>query len=150
LRRKPERLRFRGADVEAEHFAPTIAVDADRNDHGNADDAPVLAHPDVGGVDPQIWPVALDRAAQKRLHLLVDLRAQPAHLALGDAAHPHRLDQVVHRARRHTVHIGFLNDGSEGLLGHAPGLEEARKVGSFAQLRDPQLDGSYGRKLVTA
>lgn len=32
--RGPERLRLGGADVEARHLAPAIAVDADRDDHG--------------------------------------------------------------------------------------------------------------------
>ena len=89
--RGPERLGLGGADVHAENFAPAVAVDADRDDHRDRDDAAVLAHLHVGGVDPQIGPVALDRAVEEGLHLVVDLLAQPADLALGDAAHPHRL-----------------------------------------------------------
>ena len=46
----------------------------------------VLTHLHVSGVDPQVGPVALDRAAEEGLHLVVDLLAQPAYLALGDAA----------------------------------------------------------------
>src|SRR5262249_1695013 len=102
LRRKavPERLGLGRTDVETENLAPAVCVDADRNDHGDRYNAPVLPHLHVGGVDPQIGPVAFDRAMEEGLHLLVDLFAQPADLALGDAAHPHRLDQVVDRAGR--------------------------------------------------
>jgi hypothetical protein len=35
-------------------LAPTVAVDADRDDHGDRDDTAVLAHLHVGRVDPQI------------------------------------------------------------------------------------------------
>jgi hypothetical protein len=37
--RGPEGFGFRRTDVEAENFAPAIAVDADRDDHGDGDDA---------------------------------------------------------------------------------------------------------------
>jgi hypothetical protein len=94
--RRPKRLGVGGANVHAENFAPAITVDADRDNHRNRHDAAILAHLHVGGVDPQIRPVALDRAAEERLHLVVDLRAQPAHLALGDAVHAHRMHQIVH------------------------------------------------------
>ena len=40
----PERLGFRGADVQAEHFAPAVAVDADGDDDRDRDDAPAPAH----------------------------------------------------------------------------------------------------------
>src|SRR4051812_31547478 len=52
-------------------------LSAHRDDHSDRDNAPVLAHLHVGGVDPQIGPVAFERALQEGLHLVVDLRAQP-------------------------------------------------------------------------
>jgi hypothetical protein len=69
---------------------------ANRNDDGDGDDPAVLAaglH--VGGVDPQVRPVAFERPVEKGLHLAVDLRAQARDLAFGDAAHAHGLDRVV-------------------------------------------------------
>ena len=41
---RPERLGLGGADIHAENLAPAIAVDANRNDHGDRDDAAVLPH----------------------------------------------------------------------------------------------------------
>jgi hypothetical protein len=41
-------------DVYAEDFAPAVAIDANRHDHGDRDDAAVLAHLHVGGIDPQV------------------------------------------------------------------------------------------------
>jgi len=80
----PEGLGLRRADRHAEHLAPTVAVDPDGDGNGNRDrdDATVLADLEVGGVDPQIRPVALDRAVEERLYPDVDLLAQPADLAL--------------------------------------------------------------------
>jgi hypothetical protein len=71
-------LGLRWSGIHAKHFAAAVAVDADRDDHRNRHDAPALAHLHVGGVDPQIGPVAFDRAAQERFHLLVDLDAATA------------------------------------------------------------------------
>jgi len=50
----PERLRLGGSNVHAENFALAVAVDADRDDHRDGDDAAILAHLHIGGVDPQI------------------------------------------------------------------------------------------------
>src|SRR5215212_9882635 len=63
-----------------------------------------------------------------------------AHLALRDAAHAERLDEVVDRAGRDTLDVGLLHDGGERLLGEPPRLQEAWEVRALAQLRDAQLD----------
>ena len=128
------------ADVHAQHFAAAVAVDADGDDHGGRDDPAVLADLHVRRVEPEIGPVTLDRPVEEGLHLAVDLLAQPADLALGDAAHPHRLDQIVDRARRDALDVGLLDHRGERLLRHAPRLEEAWKIAAFPQLRDPELD----------
>jgi len=96
----PERLGFAVTDIHPENLPPAIAVDADGDDHRDGDDAAVLANFHVGGVDPQIGPVALDRTIEEGLHLVVDLGAQSADLGLGDAGHAHGLDQIVDRAGR--------------------------------------------------
>ncbi len=139
---RPEGLRLRGADVHAQHLAAAVAVDADGDDHRGGDDPAVLADLHVGRVEPEIGPVALDRPVEEGLHLAVDLLAQPADLALGDAGHAHRLDQLIDRAGRDALDVGFLDDGGERLLGHAPRLEEAREVAASPELGDPELDGA--------
>src|SRR4029078_2692996 len=106
----PECLRLRWTDIHAQDLATAIAVDSDCDDHCHRDDAPALAHLHIGRVDPQIRPRALDRAAQEGFDLLVDLDTEPAHLAFGDAAHPHRLDQVIDGAGRHSAYVGLLPD----------------------------------------
>ena len=138
---RPDRLGLRGADLHAQHLAPSVAVDADGDDDGDRHDAPPATDLQVGGVDPQIRPVAFDRPLQEGLHLAVDLLAQPADLALGDAGHPHRLHQVVDRAGRHPLDAGFLDHRRQRLLGHAAGFEERGEEGARPELRDAQFDG---------
>jgi hypothetical protein len=89
-------------------------------------DAAVLADLHVGRVDPEIGPVAFDRPLEEGLHPLVDLLAQPAHLALRDARHAERLDQIVDGTGGHTLDVGLLDHGGERLLRHAPRLQERR------------------------
>ena len=60
---RPDRLGLRGADLHAQHLAPSVAVDADGDDDGDRHDAPPATDLQVGGVDPQIRPVALGLAA---------------------------------------------------------------------------------------
>ena len=118
----PEGLGLGGADRHAEHLAPAVGVDRDRDGHRDRDDAPGLAHLHVGRIDPEVRPVALDRPLEESPHALVDLRAQPRNLAFGDAGHAQRLDQLVDRAGRDALNIGFLDDGRERLLGDSPCL----------------------------
>ena len=120
-------------------LTPTATITADR------DDAAVVARLHIGGVDPQIGPVALDRPVEEGLHLAVDLLAQPADLALRDARPAHRLDQIVDRPGRDAVDVGLLDDRGQRLLGQPPRLEKAGKIAALAQLRDAQLDRSGPR-----
>src|SRR3954454_12616686 len=103
-------------------------------------DAAGLADLHIGRVDPQIRPVALDRSIEEGLHLAVDLLAQPRHLALRDATHPHRLDQIVDRAGRDALDIGLLDDSRQRLLGEPTWLQEEGEVAALSQLRDTELD----------
>ena len=76
--RGPECLGLRRANIRAETLALAITVDADCDDHRDRHDATILAHPHVGGVDPQIRPVAFDRTGEEGLHFVIDLGAEPA------------------------------------------------------------------------
>src|SRR6185312_8258695 len=142
---RPERLRLRGADRHAEHFPSPVGVHGYGNYYGHRHDPAGLPHFQVRGIDPQVRPVALDRAIEERMHALVDLRAQPRDLAFADPAHPHRLHQLVDRAGGDALHVRFLDHGGEGLLGGAPRLEKAWKIAAFTQLRDLQIYRSGSR-----
>ena len=109
------------------------------------DDATAPAHLQIGRVEPDIGPVAFDRAAEEGFDLLVDLLAQPADLALGDAVQAHRLNEVVDRAGRDALDVGLLHDRRDGLLRHPPRLEKAREIAALAQLGNAQLHRSGAR-----
>jgi len=121
----PEGLGLRDADRHAEHLAPAVGVDRDRDGHRDRDDAPGLAHLHIRRIEPEIGPVALNGALEEGAHTLVDLGAHPRDLALGDAGHAERLDQLVDRAGRDTLHVCFLDHCRERLLGHPPWLQES-------------------------
>jgi hypothetical protein len=133
----PEGLGLRRADGQAEHLAPAVAIDADRDD--DRDDAAVAPRLHIGGVEPDIGPVALERTIEERLDLAVNLAAQAGNLALRYAGHAHRLDQLVDRACRHALDVGFLDHGRQRLLAHPPRLQKARKIAALPELRDAQL-----------
>ena|SRR5947207_14158173 len=40
------------------------------------------------------------------------------------------------------MHVGFLNDGGQRLLGPAPRFKKAREIAAFAKLRNAQLDST--------
>ena len=52
-----------------------MRIDADRDDHRDRDDPAVATHFDIGGVGPDIGPVAFERAIQEGLHAFVDFNA---------------------------------------------------------------------------
>ena len=60
-----------------------------------------LAHLQVGRVQPEIGPVALQRALREGADPLVDVLAQLRDLALAAAAQTHGLDEIVHLPGRH-------------------------------------------------
>src|SRR5262245_47063721 len=64
---QPKGLGLGRADIHAEHFASPVCIDGDGDDDGDRDDAAGLADLHVGGVDPQIGPVALDRSVEEGL-----------------------------------------------------------------------------------
>src|SRR4029077_14733416 len=88
-------------------------------------------HLHIRRVEPDIGPVAFERPGEEGFDLVVDLRAQPADLALRHARCAHRLDEIVDRAGRDALDIGFLDHRRQRLLGHPPRLEKAREVRAF-------------------
>ncbi len=65
----------------------------------------------LGGIDTDIEPVTFDRLFEDDPHLAVDLIAEPVHLALGDAAHHQRFDQLVDQSGRYPLHPRLKLDG---------------------------------------
>ena len=100
---------------------------------------PSLAHLHIGRVQPDVGPVALERPVQEG-RIFVDLAAQPETWLFEMPVIAHRLDQVVDRAGRDALDVGFLDHRRQRLLRHPARLQKAREVAALAQLRDAQLD----------
>ena len=62
----PERFGLAVPRGHAEHLSPAVGVHAHRHDDGHGDDLMVTADFDVGGVEPNIRPVAFDRPGEER------------------------------------------------------------------------------------
>ena len=89
---RPEGLGLGWSDVHAEHLAAPVAVDPDRHDHRHRHDPALAPRLHVGGVDPQIRPIAFDGSlqecavtrssisAQSRLTWLLEMPLMPSAL----------------------------------------------------------------------
>src|SRR4051794_18507743 len=139
--RGPERFRLGRADVQADDLAPALGIDrhGDYCRHGH--DPPALTLLQVGGVQPEVGPLATERAIQEGVHALVDVLAELANLALVDPGETHGLGQFVHAPGRDAANPGFLDHSHQGLLRCLPGLQEGREVGRPGpELRDTKLE----------
>lgn len=145
----PERFRLGRPGGDPQHFAAPVRVHAHGDYHGNRDDAAALTEFQIRLIDPQIRPLALDRAGQEAVHPLVDLADEPADLAFGDATGAHGADEIIDRPGGNPLHIGFLDDRQQRLFRRPPGLEEGREIASLAQLRDRQFDCACPRVPVS-
>jgi hypothetical protein len=74
---RPNRLRLGGPDLHAQDLASPVRIDADGDDDRHGDDTAAPPDLQIGGVDPQVGPVAFDRPVEEGLDLAVDLFAQP-------------------------------------------------------------------------
>jgi hypothetical protein len=122
-------------------LAAAVAVDRHGDYRGDGDDAPALAHLQVGGVEPEIGPVADQRSIEEVPHTLVDVLAEFRDRALRDASEPHRLHQLVHPARRDAADPRLL----ERAIG-TPSVREtmASATSAFSEvLRGSRKPGKY-------
>ena len=114
----PEGLALAVAHLEAEQLAPAIGV------HAHGDD-------DGSGAD-------LQRPAEERLHLQVDVGADAADLGFGDPAlAAQSRHQGVDLAGGDAGDIGLHHHGVEGLIHTPAGLEDRGQEAAAAQLGDP-------------
>src|SRR5215472_10650085 len=125
--------------MQPDDLAPAIGVGRDRDYCGNRDDAAALALLQIGGVEPQIRPLAGERPVEEGVHPLVDLLAELGNLRLADPGEPHCLHQIVDPSGRHAADPGLLDDCDQRLLRALAGFEKRREVAALPQLRDAQF-----------
>ena len=135
---RPESLGLGGTHLQADDLAAPVRVNRHGDYRRDRDDPPALALLEIGGVEPEIGPVAVQRPLQEGLDPLVDLPAELGDLALGDAGQAHGLHEVVDPSGGDAADPGLLDHRDQGLLAHLARLQERREVGPLPQLRHPQ------------
>src|SRR5918995_4258096 len=80
----PEGGGFRLPQAEPEDLAAAVLVDAGGDYRGDRHDAAILADLDVGRIEPEVGPLAVQRPLEERQHAGVDVLAQRRDLRLGD------------------------------------------------------------------
>jgi hypothetical protein len=70
---QPKGFGLRRADMQANNLAPTVGVGGDSDDCRDRHDAAALALLQVGGVEPEIRPLAGKRSVEEGVHALIDL-----------------------------------------------------------------------------
>src|ERR1051326_5845750 len=143
--RMPERTILTRSDIEPEDLTLSVLVDADGDDDRHTDDAVLLPDLHKGRIQLHIGVRAIEFARAKALYLRVQCLAQPADLALRDAAHAKRLDQVVHAPRSNAVDIPLFDHGNQRPLTAAAWLQHCRVIATVANTRDPQFDTANAR-----
>ncbi len=86
--RRPEYLRLRWPDVQADDLALAFGVHRHGDYRGDTGDASSLALLEVGRIEPEIRPVADERTIKEGVHPVVDVLAQLGHRALADPRQP--------------------------------------------------------------
>ena len=82
--RGPEDLRLRRPDVQAHDLPFALSVYRHGDYHRHSSDLASFTLLEVGGIQPQVWPVADKRTFEEGVHPVVDVLAQLAHRALAD------------------------------------------------------------------
>ncbi len=139
--RRPARSILGGDHVDAEDLAVAVGVHAGRDHRRDRDDPAALAHLVEERVEPEVGVGALIEGAVPELgHLLVEVLRELGDLGLAHPLDPHRAHEVVDAPGGHALDVGLADHRDERLLGAPAWFEEARQVGTFAQLRHLEAD----------
>ena len=116
-KRRPKGSILRWPDINAEHLALALAGDADR-DHGRlAGHTSVDPHLVIRGVHPEVRIVRGQGPRAERLDQGIELGADPRHFRFRYPVEAQGLHQLVNLSGRHTVHVRFLDNGQQRMLG---------------------------------
>jgi len=91
---RPERLGLRGTKAEPDDLAPSFGCDRHGDYRGDRDDAAAVADLEIGRVEPQIRPFAVDRPVEERVDPIINILTELGNLAFRNAGEAHRLHQL--------------------------------------------------------
>src|SRR5487761_175590 len=85
LELEPELMVLGRTDIDAHHLTLTRGANADRDQNRHRDHTAVLPDLLEGGVQEEVWELAIEAPGAEGVDLSVELLADPADLVLGDA-----------------------------------------------------------------
>ena len=139
----PDRAVLGAAQLQPEQLPVAVGVTGGGHQHRGVAHPPTFADLHRQRVDPHKHIRAgVQRPVAPRVGHLVELRADPRHLALGDPLQPHRAGHVIHPPGRHPLHIALHHHRGQRPLGPPAWLQDRREVAALAQPRDLKLDGA--------
>src|SRR5690606_6439575 len=127
-------------DMQADDLTPSLGVNGDSDYRRDADDPAAFADLEIGGIDPEIGPVAGERPLEEGMHTLVDVLAELGDRRLGNAGHAHGLNQLVEAPRADAGDPCLLDHRDQRLLDGLARLQEAGEVGAGPELGDLQVE----------
>src|SRR5438445_12954464 len=107
---KPELMVLGRTDVDANHLTLATRANSDRDQYCHRDHPAVLPHLLEGGVQEQVWELAIEPTSAEGMNLRIELLAIAADLVLGDALDTECLVVVVNRSGRDAVEVRLLHD----------------------------------------
>ena len=139
----PERLRFRGANAGTDDLSAPVCIGSNGDYRGHRDDPAALPGPKAGGVEPQIGPLACERAVEEPVDPLIDVLAKPGHCAPGHAGNAHGLHRIIHLAGGHATDPGLLHKGDQRLPRDFARLRKSGEVAAMAQLGNLEVQCAH-------
>jgi hypothetical protein len=136
----PQDEPFSRTDHEAQDFTIAVHANSHRDQNGQADHPALAADLLVTRVHEDVREFALQRPLFEDPHFVLNPFAQPRNEALVQVIDVHLLAQSLHAARRHSLHVGLLDDTDQRLLGSSTRFQERLEIRALTQLRDVQDD----------
>ena len=134
-----------GGDLQTQHFAATIAVDASGHEHDGVDHPAALSdlHRQRVSCDERERPRLGQGTVAELVDVFVEVGGHAGDLGLRQPVDAQRLDELVHPAGRHPGEVAVRDHRDQSGFGAFAALKQPlREVGPRTQLGDGDIDGA--------
>jgi len=142
---QPEVFIFARTQVKTQQMTLSSPIHTDSDHHRQTDDAMVLPHFQVHGIQPHVWITLLQGAMAELFHSLVQCLADPGYPALIDTCQSKCFQQGVHFSGAYPFQVSFLDHCQQGFLCWPTRFKQTGEVTAFAQFGYRQFDLSNPR-----